>query len=335
MGRLPVLVTIVRELETANYFWGAFPDVFWDGVGDITNGDKFVAVESLPEWCEYLWWNGQRAAALHPTLKFQLLALVRKKQALTQASVCVNTRIVDKDITAAGLQRLIDDDDDRRVGRALISASANVSGTSASHVETARKATAVTRALNNGRFSPMRGVGASSERPAGLSPPGCVAAATTTAAAAPAAAAPAPTTGTDSGGGSSPARRKRGGKSAPTGTPAASTKAAASPPARAAKQLPSNTGMPPVAEAMDGSDGGVELFFEQCVEDDEVDDQTSAHGTATVMKSLYENLFGNAKPTKAQMTGGGARERTPSEVESDAQRLEEHLLASTPSTQDF
>ena len=53
------------------------------------------------------------------------------------------------------------------------------------------------------------------------------------------------------------------------------------------------------------------------------------------MKSLYENLFGNAKPTKAQMTGGGARERTPSEVESDAQRLEEQLLDSTPSTQDF
>ena len=40
VGRLPVLGTIVRELETANYFWGAFPDVFWDGVGDITNGDK-------------------------------------------------------------------------------------------------------------------------------------------------------------------------------------------------------------------------------------------------------------------------------------------------------
>ena len=66
-----------------------------------------------------------------------------------------------------------------------------------------------------------------------------------------------------------------------------------------------------------------------------MDGQTSTHGTATVMKSLHENLFGNAKPTKAQMTGGGARERTPSEVESDAQRLEEQLLASTPSTQDF
>ena len=94
--------------------------------------------------------------------------------------------------------------------------------------------------------------------------------------------------------------------------------------------------MPPVAEAMDGSEDGYELFFEQARdEDDEVSGQTSAHGTATVMKSLYENLFGNAKPTKAQTTGGGASERTPSEVESDARRLEEQLLASTPSTQDF
>ena len=66
-----------------------------------------------------------------------------------------------------------------------------------------------------------------------------------------------------------------------------------------------------------------------------MNDQTSEHGTATVMKSLYENLFGNAKPAKAQMTEGGARERSPSEVESDAQRFEEQLLASTPSTQDF
>jgi hypothetical protein len=54
-----------------------------------------------------------------------------------------------------------------------------------------------------------------------------------------------------------------------------------------------------------------------------------------VLKSLYGNLFGNAKPTKAQMMGGGARERTPSEIEGDAQRVEEQLLASTPPPQDF
>ena len=156
-----------------------------------------------------------------------------------------------------------------------------------------------------------------------------------TAAAAPAVAAPAVTADADPGGGASPARRKRSGKSAATGTPAVSAKAVG-PPARAAKQLPNGSGMPPVAEAMDGSEEGYELFFEQNRdEDDEASGQTSAHGTATVMKSLYENLFGNAKPTKAQIMGGSASERTPSEVESDARRLEEQLLDSTPPAQDF
>ena len=156
-----------------------------------------------------------------------------------------------------------------------------------------------------------------------------------TAAAAPAVAAPAATADADPSGGASPARRKHRGKSAPTGTPAVSAKAVG-PPARAAKQLPKDTGMPPVAEAMDGSEEGYELFFEQNRdEDDEATGQTSAHGTATVMKSLYENLFGNAKPTKAQIMDGSASEHAPSEVESDARRLEEQLLDSTPPPQDF
>ena len=157
------------------------------------------------------------------------------------------------------------------------------------------------------------------------------------AAAAPAAAGPAVLKDTDSGGGALPSRRKRGGRGGATGTPAAAAKAAASPPARATKQLPSNSGMPPVPEAMDGREDAEELLFEQFSldVDAEVDGQLSPHGTAEVPKSLYGNLFGNAEPTKAQMMGGGARERTPSEVESDAQRLEEQLLASTPSAQDF
>ena len=157
-----------------------------------------------------------------------------------------------------------------------------------------------------------------------------------TAAAAPAEAGTAVTTGMDSGGGSSPARRKRTGRGAQAGTPAASAKAV-SPPARTAKQLSNNTGMTPAPEMMDGRDDDYVLFNEQVirVENDGVSDQTNEHGTATVMKSLYENLFGNANPAKAQMKGGGARERSPSEVESDAQRIEEQLLDSTPSTQDF
>ena len=157
-----------------------------------------------------------------------------------------------------------------------------------------------------------------------------------TAAAAPVEAGTAVTTGMDPGGGSSPARRKRTGRGAQAGPPAASAKAV-SPPARTAKQLSHNTGMTPAPEMMDGRDDDYVLFNEQVirVENDGVSDQANEHGTATVMKSLYENLFGNADPAKAQMKGGGARERSPSEAESDAQRIEEQLLDSTPSTQDF
>ena len=64
-------------------------------------------------------------------------------------------------------------------------------------------------------------------------------------------------------------------------------------------------------------------------------DSSARTAPLTVLKCLYGNLFGNAKPTKAQMMGGGARERTSSEIEGDAQRVEEQLLALTPPPQDF
>ena len=160
--------------------------------------------------------------------------------------------------------------------------------------------------------------------------------ATELAAAAPAAS-PAVPKATDSGGGASPPHMpKRCGRGGAAGTYAAAIKAASNSPARATKQPPGNVGLPPSPEAMDGREDAEELPFEQCSldVDAEVGGQLSPHGTAKVLKSLCGNLFGNANPTKAQMMGGGARERTPLEVESDAQRFEEQLLASTPSTQD-
>ena len=88
---------------------------------------------------------------------------------------------------------------------------------------------------------------------------------------------------------------------------------------------------------MDGFDDDDELIFEPYSDDvdAEKDGQLSSHGTAEVLKCLYVNLFGNAKPTKAQMMFGGARERTSSEIEGDAQRVEEQLLALTSPPQDF
>ena len=65
------------------------------------------------------------------------------------------------------------------------------------------------------------------------------------------------------------------------------------------------------------------------------DGQPNPHGTAEVMKCLYANLFANKTPAKVSTTAEGGRERTSSEIEEDAQRVEERLLASTPPQQAF
>ena len=87
---------------------------------------------------------------------------------------------------------------------------------------------------------------------------------------------------------------------------------------------------------MDGLEDVEELAFDPYeVANVETDGQPGSHGTAEMHKCLYENLVSNAKPTMAQVADGGARERTSSEIEGDAQRVEEQLLAFTPLPQDF
>ena len=88
---------------------------------------------------------------------------------------------------------------------------------------------------------------------------------------------------------------------------------------------------------MDGLDDDEELHFKPFVDDEKVgkDGQPRPYGTADALKCLYADLYGNVKPTKAQMMAGGERERTSSEIEADTQRVEEKLLTATPSPQDF
>ena len=59
------------------------------------------------------------------------------------------------------------------------------------------------------------------------------------------------------------------------------------------------------------------------------------NGTAEMLQCLYEDLYGITKPTKAQVTATGERERPPAEVETDVKRAEEELLGATPPPQDF
>ena len=59
------------------------------------------------------------------------------------------------------------------------------------------------------------------------------------------------------------------------------------------------------------------------------------NGTAEVLKCLYADLYVTTKPAKAQMMAAGERERSSSEVEADAGRVEEELLSAKPPAQDF
>jgi hypothetical protein len=87
---------------------------------------------------------------------------------------------------------------------------------------------------------------------------------------------------------------------------------------------------------MDGLDDGDDNF-EQHDDDAEYGEDGKPHpyGTAEVLKCLYADLYGNVEPTTAQMMVESARERSSSEIEADAKRVEEELLTDTPSPQDF
>ena len=154
--------------------------------------------------------------------------------------------------------------------------------------------------------------------------------ATELAAAEPAAGPVVPTLVTNAGGGASPphpTKRGRGRGAGAAAATAAAIKTTASTPTRATtKQPPGHVGAPPTPEEMDGLGDD---------EDAGQDGQLNPHVTAEVLQCLYENLCDNEKPTKAQLTVGGAREHTSPEIEEDAQRVEEQPLALTPPPQDF
>ena len=164
---------------------------------------------------------------------------------------------------------------------------------------------------------------------------------TESATATPAAAAAAPTVTTSEGGGASPlslaSKRGRGRGAGAASATAAAIKSAASTPPRKTTKLPPGHGGGPTPEEMDGLYNDEELYFEPLVDGEEAgeDGQPNPHGTAEALKCLYANLYGNEKPTKAQMMAEGERVRMSSEVEADAERVEERLLTSTPSPQDF
>ena len=127
----------------------------------------------------------------------------------------------------------------------------------------------------------------------------------------------------------------------PRSTGAASSTAsailsAAGTPPRKRTGLPPGHGAASAPEEMDGlgdDDGDFGQYND--VEEYGEDGKPHPYGTAEVLKCLYADLYGNVKPTTTQMMVEGERERSPSEIEADAKRVEEKLLTATLSPQDF
>ena len=123
---------------------------------------------------------------------------------------------------------------------------------------------------------------------------------------------------------------------AASSTASAIQSASGTPPRKKGGGLPPNVGAAPAPEGMDGLDDDDD--DSQQHDDDAADVKAgtaTSNGTAEVLKCLYADLYGTTKPTKAQMMVVGERERSSSEVEADAKRVEEELPSATPPAQDF
>ena len=112
----------VRELEEEDYFWGAYPLLFYDGRGDYTYGgvcqgdvlrvgERTVKLPEFSVWAEWLWWERPVKAPLHPTFKFEVHSINSKKMALSQSSVCVSSRLFDKGVSRDECLKMLEDGD--------------------------------------------------------------------------------------------------------------------------------------------------------------------------------------------------------------------------------
>ena len=83
----------VPELKTPGFMAMAFPSIFVSGSCDITV-QRLVSVD-LKEWIEHIYFNEDNRVASHPYLKFFLLNLRMRKQALSQGSFLVSQQLND------------------------------------------------------------------------------------------------------------------------------------------------------------------------------------------------------------------------------------------------
>ena len=113
----------LRELSTPGFFAQAFPTIFISGSCDITV-PKLTNIE-YHDWIEHIYYNRDNRVSAHPSLKFFLLNLRLRIQALNQGSFLVSQQLNDAHLTIPELRAKLNNDDDTSVPRKIISIAKN------------------------------------------------------------------------------------------------------------------------------------------------------------------------------------------------------------------
>ena len=113
----------LKEMTIEGFFTMLSPDVFVDGSCDITI--KRLRTPKLGEWLEHIYWAGDGRVAAQPLLKFALLNLKLRTEALSQGRYVVAQQLNDAHLDAGGLLANLDAGDDS-VPRKVISVGSNI-----------------------------------------------------------------------------------------------------------------------------------------------------------------------------------------------------------------
>ena len=113
----------VPELKTPGFFAMAYPTIFIAGSCDITV-QRLIKVE-FTEWIEHIYYNEDNRVPSHPYLKFFLLNLRMRNQALSQGSFLVSQQLTDAHLSISELRDKLVNENDTSVPRKVTNMASN------------------------------------------------------------------------------------------------------------------------------------------------------------------------------------------------------------------
>ena len=108
-GWAPLAGERLKEMATEGFFTMLAPQIFVEGSCDITI--KTCRVPKLNDWLEHIYWAGDGRVAASPLLKFGLLNLKLRTDALSQGRYLVAQQLTDAHLGIAGLAANLAQDD--------------------------------------------------------------------------------------------------------------------------------------------------------------------------------------------------------------------------------